>query len=91
MKERAPWWFIAVCVVVCLPLLFIPFMPQMEEVKVRLGALMTWYPVYVCCGALCAALCYVRRRELAWILIGLVVLSHVAIVILSEEIGSYGY
>ena len=90
MKERIPGWFIAVCVLVCVPALFLPFLPDMEAVKEKLGMLMTFYPVYVICGALCAGMCYVQRRAVAWILIGLVVLSHLALFLLSEEMSHYG-
>lgn len=86
MKEgRIPLWFWFVIIVACLPAFFIPFLPGMVYVREQLGILSTLYPVYVAATALCALMCYKQRREVAWILVGLMVLAHVAMFFLCSQ------
>lgn len=75
-----PRWFTVVAVILCLPVLLMPWLlnaPCAHESAVR-----TWiwlYPPYLLIAAWLAWQCYPQRRALAWILIIIMALSHAAI------------
>lgn len=77
---KAPNWFGALCIVLALPLFQLPSLlsacpPEPAELRVILWI----YPFYAVLAAYLAWLCYGPRRVLAWILLCLLVMSHVAI------------
>lgn len=82
-----PLWFSAICIVMCLPALLLPFAGGMEPVRQALGVLFTLFPVYVCSSALCAWLCMPQRRDVAWILIALAALAYLALTLLARSYG----
>lgn len=75
----APRWFAVVIVVLLLPLFQFPVLlsecPAENGVRTLLGI----YPVYALTAGYLAWQCYPQRRALAWILLALLLLSHLAI------------
>ena len=77
-SRRAPAWFAAVCVILALPAFQTPALlsaaPDIDIVKT-----LVWiYPLYVIVCAYLAWACWATRRAVAWMLLGLLVLTHVA-------------
>lgn len=84
---KRPLWFACLCIAVCVPAFFMPFMEGMEDVRAVLGELFTYFPVYVCASALCAWLSYGRKTYVAWILIAVLALSYLSIWLLARSYG----
>lgn len=76
-KEKCPVWMTVLIIVLCLPLFSFPallsMLPQGCE---TLGIL---YPFYVIGTGVCAWICYPSRKTVTWILLSLMVLSHLGI------------
>jgi hypothetical protein len=74
-----PRWMTAVIIVVLLPVLQFPMLlgsvPDVSMVRTLLWI----YPFYCLVAAYLAWQCYPERHALAWILVALMVLSHVAV------------
>lgn len=80
--NNTPRWFTAIDLLCALPVFQFPVLlanaPEGEGARI-----MVWlYPFYVLMAAYLAWQCYSERRALAWILLVLMVMSHVAIWIL---------
>lgn len=86
MKQySAPGWFITLAVVLLLPLFQMPLLIQDMNNAGEGGNFLLWmYPVYAVTSAGLACRCYDSRRALAWILLVLLVLSHVAMWMMSR-------
>lgn len=80
MKSKIPKWFIAVVVIAMLPMLAWPTLLSRcsEDSPIKL---FVWLlPAYVIASGICALLCYSERREVAWILIVLMLLTQSALI-----------
>lgn len=77
-----PLWVKALIIVSCLPVLALPLMISMTGEGFSGSTFIVLYPLYVIVSAVCAWYCYGNRRELAWILIALLWLTHAAMWIL---------
>ena len=79
---KTPRWFAAIVIVVLLPLFQFPWL--LERCSSDSGArTMLWiYPFYALTAGYLAWQCYPQRRALAWLLLALLVFSHLAIWIL---------
>lgn len=75
----APRWFVAVVIVALLPLFQFPLLlgicPPESEARIFLWL----YPIYALTAGYLAWRCYPQRHLMAWILIALLLLSHLAI------------
>lgn len=80
-----PLWFGAVVFLAAAPAAVMPFVPGFDAVADSLGMLWTLYPIYVVATAICACLSYTRRREVAWILVAVMLLAHTALILLARE------
>ncbi|MDE6301677.1 MAG: hypothetical protein K2M19_08175 [Muribaculaceae bacterium] len=84
-RARLPWWFVVLMVAVALPsFLFIPEAFKAVSETGWMGETSSeWlFPAYVVLSAVLALACYPGRRTVAWILLGLVVLTDVFILIM---------
>ena len=84
-EPRAPWWFVVLMAAVALPSFF--FMPVAFRAVRDTGwpgaSDSEWlFPAYVVLSAVLATVCYPGRRTVAWILLGLVVLTDIFILIM---------
>ena len=80
MPENAiPAWMKVLIVALALPVAGFPLLlaDAPDEGAVRL---LVWlYPAYVAASAVCAWICYGQRREVTWILLALMALSHFSV------------
>ena len=84
---KAPWWFVLVLIVVSLPVMLQPSMLiDIDEGSYRV---FVWlFPLYAALSAVCAYLTYNTRPYLSWILVALMVLSDVAMWVLTMFLNS---
>lgn len=83
-RPSAPRWFVVVIIVVMLPVARLPFLLDTCSAAVSARTMLWIYPVYVLTAGYLAWQCYRPRRVLAWILLGLLVLSHIAVWMLGK-------
>lgn len=79
-ERPVPGWMTALIVILCLPGLFLPFLPGMEQASAQLGQLFNFFPLYLLAAAVCALIAYKQRPELTWILLAIMVLSYIAVI-----------
>ncbi|MDE7411678.1 MAG: hypothetical protein K2M94_06535 [Paramuribaculum sp.] len=77
-----PRWMIWVILLVSLPVFQFPMLLSSLPVDSPNKVLVWMYPFYVVVAAYLAYQCYPQRRALAWILLALMVLSHIAVYML---------
>lgn len=74
---RVPWWMTAVIVAAMLPGLVFPWTLSALHNPTPLLKGLTWlYPAYVLVSGLLAWQCYGRRTAMSWIIIVLLLLTH---------------
>ena len=75
---KTPHWMVAVIIIVTLPVFQFPMLlasaPDLSSVK----ALVWAYAFYCIVAAYLAWQCYPQRKALAWVLLALMVMSHLA-------------
>lgn len=82
-QRRVPAWMVAVIILAALPVVAFPTMLSQSASSAGENRLYLWiYPAYVVVAALLAYQCYGRRTEMSWILIVLMLLTHVAMWVL---------
>ncbi len=75
---RAPGWFIALAVIVALPVFQTPALLDACPPDGGIVRTLVWiYPFYVAVAAWLACLCWDSRRAMAWILIAIMALTHI--------------
>ncbi len=85
-SKRVPGWMTVIILIVALPVLALPVMLSLSGEIAEGNKLYVWlYPAYVLATAILAYQCYGRRTEMTWILIVLMLLTHVAMWVLSKE------
>lgn len=78
-----PGWFKLIVILAVLPVLAYPFLMAGHIEGGRNLWLLRLYPVAEIVGAVCAWRTYVPRRETAWILIAIMLLTHGAMWLLA--------
>lgn len=89
MKQprRVPAWIVAVIIIAALPVLAFPAMLSVSSAVAGADRYYLWlYPAYVVASALLAWQCYGRRTEMTWIIIVLMLLTHVAMWVLAGAV-----
>ncbi len=84
---RPPAWFIILLIVIFLPAAATPWLlaeipVDMEELKI----LIRLYPLYVLVADWFAYICWYPRRLMSWIMVALVIMSHIAIGTMALEV-----
>lgn len=79
-KNKIPGWFIIIAVAAMLPLLAWPTLLDRCADDSPVRPFVWFFPAYIIASGVCALLCFKERRELAWILIVLMVLTEAAII-----------
>lgn len=79
-RRRAPWWMTLIIIICMLPAFILPFMLKtpVSELQETARTLVWLYPAYVVTAGVCAWICYPQRKEITWILLILLLLSHAA-------------
>jgi len=75
-----PIWAKFLIIISALPVLAYPWMISNAGSEIRTFLLI--YPLYVLVSAICAWICWPDRREISWILIVLMLLTHAAMLYL---------
>lgn len=80
MESETPLWFKILVVVLMMPVAGLPtLLSSMGGVENPVKMLIWLYPAYVLVTGICATMCYRSRRELSWILLVLMLLSHLGV------------
>lgn len=77
-QDKAPIWINILIIVCMLPLLAFPTMLTMTLPDSPARTFAWFYPFYVIASGVCARICWPQRRDLTWILLVLMILSHAA-------------
>lgn len=78
-KDYSKLRMIILIVICMLPLLAYPGMIGMLSAYSQIKGLVLFYPVYVIASGVCAIICYPERSEISWILIILMLMSHIGL------------
>lgn len=82
-KRKAPWWMVAVIIVLMLPVFQFPeLLATCPLDSGGVKTLLYLYPAYVALTGWLAYICYPSRKTVSWILLFLMALSHVAMYLL---------
>ncbi len=77
---KVPWWMIALIILLVLPAGQFPVLLANCPAGFPIVRALVWiYPFYVVVAAYLAYLCYPRRQLMTWILLALLVMTHIAI------------
>lgn len=79
LKPQRPWWFTTLLVVLVLPAFGLPWMLVSAPAGSILMTLIKLFPVYLVGSAFAAWKVYPARRDLAWILVALMILTSSAL------------
>ncbi len=79
-RRRVPLWFLALIVVLVLPVMAYPTLMSMwpQADGYEMSAVLWLYPAYVGASGVFAYICWPTRRTEAWILLAMLFLSHAA-------------
>lgn len=81
--SRVPVWMTLIIIIAALPVLAFPFMLSMSHGIAGGDRYFLWlYPAYVIAASLLAWQCYGRRSAMTWIIIALMLLTHVSMWVL---------
>ncbi|MDE6650950.1 MAG: hypothetical protein K2K08_00920 [Paramuribaculum sp.] len=79
-QQKVPWWIIALIILLVLPAAQFPVLLANCPAGPAIVRTLVWiYPFYVVVAAYLAYLCYPARRIITWILLALMVLTHVCV------------
>lgn len=75
-NSKRPLWYKLIVIAACLPVLMYPKL--LSIANGQFSIFLTLYPAYVIAAGICAWICYPDRKEVAWILIILLLMTHAA-------------
>ncbi|MDE5978537.1 MAG: hypothetical protein K2L39_03575 [Muribaculaceae bacterium] len=85
--RHVPWWMLAIIIVCALPGASFPFLGGLLTSGNTTVEGLTWfYPIYTVASALLAWQCYGRRTLLCWIILILLLISHLCFFYLASTI-----
>lgn len=88
-QKRVPLWMTAVIILCTLPGIGFPFFGElMASGDLTVKGLTWFYPVYIIISALLAWQCYGRRTVMCWIILALMLLSHLCFYYLAFAVNS---
>ncbi|MCM1451318.1 MAG: hypothetical protein NC102_03600 [Clostridium sp.] len=79
------WWLILLLLFLLTPIFFFIGVAAEAPEGSLLQGLLWLYPAFCIADAICAWICYPQRKEITWILIGILILSHIGVYILHTE------
>ncbi|MCI9608254.1 MAG: hypothetical protein HFJ94_08790 [Muribaculaceae bacterium] len=79
-RDNTPRWVLVLLIILALPVCQLPFLLDNAPAGVPLvSTLLRIYPFYIVTAAYLAYVCYPRRALMSWILMALILLSHIAV------------
>lgn len=78
-QPGTPRWFTVLIIVLLLPLGQFPYLLSLCPAESQARVFLWLYPFYALMSGYMAYICYPERRPIAWILLGLLVLSHISL------------
>lgn len=82
LSKKMPWW-VKVCIVAdCLPILALPALIALCPPVQGAATLIKFYPIAIVGGGVIAWLSWKERAEITWILLAIMLLTHIAMWIL---------
>ena len=75
LRPRRPWWFTAILIVLVLPAFSMPWLLASAPQGSLLQMLIKWFPAFLVLSAGCAWYAYPQRRDVAWILVVMMILT----------------
>ncbi len=85
-SRRRPVWMIIVIIVAMLPALAFPKLLAMTAPDSGQRTLVWLYPFYVAASGAFAWICWPERKEVSWVLIVLMLMTHAAIWLLVRSV-----
>ena len=82
LRPRRPWWFTAILIVLVLPSFATPWILADAPHGSLLEGMVKWFPAFLVLAAICAWAAYPQRRDVAWILVAVMILSAVSLFML---------
>lgn len=82
---HAPAWMTIAIIACMLPVLAFPVLLANTAADSPARTFTWFYPFYVLASGICARICYPDRREMTWILLALMLLSHAAMWLLVTQ------
>lgn len=76
--RKVPAWVTILVVICMLPVLAFPTMLTMTMPDSSARTFVWFYPFYVIASGICARICWPQRKDVMWVLLALMVLSHLA-------------
>lgn len=81
--KKVPRWMTALIVLCSLPVVTLPYLLSLAPAEGEIKTFVWLYPIYTLASAFLAYQCYARRSEITWILLILMILSHLAMISLT--------
>lgn len=78
-SEKTPFWFLVVIILVALPVFQMPWLLSACQPESFNRTLVWIYPFYVLMAGYLAYICYPKRQAMSWILLILMIMTHLAI------------
>lgn len=75
IRPRRPWWFTTILIILVLPAFSTPWLLADAPEGSLLSILIKWFPAFLLLAAFCAWFSYPQRRDVAWILVTLMIIS----------------
>ncbi|MDE5624929.1 MAG: hypothetical protein K2I61_01255 [Muribaculaceae bacterium] len=86
--RRVPLWMLAIIILCALPGVSFPLMGNLlASGNITIEGLTWFYPLYTIASAMLAWQCYGRRTLMCWIILALLLLSHLCFFYLACTIG----
>lgn len=83
-QKPMPLWAKMIICIMALPLLAFPFILADSPADSSLRLFVWFYPAYIIISAICAWMCWRQRQEISWIIIVLMLLTHLAMYYLTN-------
>ena len=79
LRRKRPWWFTLLLVLLILPAFSMPWVIADAPKGSLLAILIKWYPAFLLLSGLCSWFAYPQRKDVAWILVVIMILSAVSL------------
>lgn len=78
-RRHRPWWFTLLLILLVLPAFGLPWLLVSAPEGSLLMMLIRLFPFYLVASAICAWYAYPQRRDVAWILVAMMIITSSAL------------